>query len=103
MSLWVVPGLTSSRLVLSKRVLAVHGWSCQIFVLVSASKHFFMCPGGFQQVSGFWQDMEGLGGSLWGQRKTEGSTEAVYRFRKHWPVYTGLEKHMALYHLIMRP
>ena len=37
------------------------------------------------------------------QGEAEGSTEAVYRFRNYWPVYTGLEKHMALYHLIMRP
>ena len=37
------------------------------------------------------------------QGEAEGSTEAVYRFRKYWPVYTGLEKHAALCHLIARP
>ena len=37
------------------------------------------------------------------QRVAEGSTEAVNRFRKHWPVYTGLEKHAALCHLNARP
>ena len=35
------------------------------------------------------------GGELWEvvQGRERGSTEAVYRFRKHWLVYTGLEKH----------
>ena len=37
------------------------------------------------------------------QRDAERSTEAMYMFRKHWPVYTGLEKHAALCHLIARP
>ena len=41
-------------------------------------------------------------GSCWRWGEAEGSTEAVYRFRKHWPVYTGLEKHAALCHLIAR-
>ena len=39
----------------------------------------------------------------WCRRRQRGSTEAMYRFRKHWPVYTGLEKHTALCHLITRP
>ena len=38
----------------------------------------------------------------WCRGRQRGSTETVYRFRKHWLVYTGLEKHAALCHLTAR-
>ena len=51
---------------------------------------------------GVWSSLVAGSCRRWCRGRQRGSTEAVYRFRKHWPVYTGLEKHAALCHLIAR-